>query len=64
MDRITATGKPMLLSSGMSSIAELDRAVAKLKTQLHPFSVPQCSSNYPMQPKKLGLNLLEEYGGR
>jgi len=64
MDRMMATGKPVLLSSGMSSIAELDQVVAKLQVKLHPFAVLQCTSNYPTPPEKLGLNLLEEYRAR
>lgn len=52
-----ATGKPVLLSSGMSSWAELDAAV-EAAGQL--VTVLQCTSAYPTPPERVGLNLLTE----
>jgi N-acetylneuraminate synthase len=57
------TRKPLLLSSGMSSWAELDDAVAAAGDNL---TVLQCTSEYPTPPERVGLNLLavlrERYG--
>ena len=64
MDRMTATGKPVLLSSGMSPIAEVDAIVDRLRAKSHAFAILQCTSSYPTPPEKLGLNLLEEYRAR
>ncbi len=52
-----ATGKPVILSSGMSSWAELDRAVEAAGENV---SVYQCTSAYPTPPERVGLNLLAE----
>jgi sialic acid synthase SpsE len=52
-----ATGKPLLLSSGMSSWAELDAAVEAAGESV---TVLQCTSAYPTQPERVGLNLLAE----
>jgi N-acetylneuraminate synthase len=52
-----ATGKPVLLSSGMSSWAELDAAVAAAGEDV---TVLQCTSAYPTPPEQVGLNLLGE----
>jgi N,N'-diacetyllegionaminate synthase len=52
-----ATGKPVLLSSGMSSWAELDAAVEAAGEQV---TVLQCTSEYPTPPEHVGLNLLAE----
>jgi N,N'-diacetyllegionaminate synthase len=52
-----ATGKPVLLSSGMSSWAELDAAVAAAGERV---TVLQCTSSYPTPPEQVGLNVLEE----
>jgi N,N'-diacetyllegionaminate synthase len=52
-----ATGKPVLLSSGMSSLAELDAAVEAAGDQV---TVLQCTSTYPTPPDQVGLNLLAE----
>ncbi|MFT3837823.1 MAG: N-acetylneuraminate synthase family protein [Myxococcaceae bacterium] len=51
------TGKPVILSSGMSSWAELDRAVEEVKRCC---AVLQCTTSYPCPPEKLGLNVLGE----
>ena len=63
--RIAETGKPVLLSSGMSDWAELDRAVESLRPG-GPITVLQCTSAYPCPPERAGLNLLaamrERYG--
>ena len=52
-----ATGKPVLLSSGMSSWAELDTAVEAAGDNV---TVLQCTSAYPTPPERVGLNLLGE----
>jgi N,N'-diacetyllegionaminate synthase len=52
-----ATGKPVLLSSGMSSWAELDAAVEAAGDDV---TVLQCTSEYPTPPERVGLNLLAE----
>jgi N-acetylneuraminate synthase len=57
-ERIAATGLPVLLSSGMSSLAEIDAAVALVKERGLPLTVLQCTSMYPTPPEKIGLNLI------
>jgi N-acetylneuraminate synthase len=52
-----ATGKPVLLSSGMSSWAELDAAVEAAGPAVTVF---QCTSSYPTAPERVGLNVLAE----
>jgi N,N'-diacetyllegionaminate synthase len=61
--RVAATGKPVLLTSGMSSWEELDAAVASAGNDV---TVLQCTSEYPTPPERVGLNVLaqlrERYG--
>jgi N,N'-diacetyllegionaminate synthase len=52
-----ATDKPILLTSGMSSWAELDEAVAAAGENV---TVLQCTSLYPTPPEQVGLNVLAE----
>ncbi|MBI5625540.1 MAG: N-acetylneuraminate synthase family protein [Elusimicrobia bacterium] len=61
---MAATGLPVLLSSGMSSVRELDRAAAVLRRGRSPWAVLQCTSLYPCPYEKVGLNLLAELGRR
>jgi N-acetylneuraminate synthase len=51
------TGKQVLLSSGMSSWAELDAAVEAAGPNV---VVLQCTSAYPTPPERVGLNVLAE----
>jgi N,N'-diacetyllegionaminate synthase len=63
LERIAATRKPAILSSGMSDWKELDRAVAILKPACD-LTVLQCSSAYPCTPEQVGLNVLGEMKAR
>ncbi|MBI3425534.1 MAG: N-acetylneuraminate synthase family protein [Acidobacteria bacterium] len=60
LEMMARTGKPVLLSSGMSNWAELDAAVACVRAQNAPVAVFQCTTAYPCPPEKLGLNVLAE----
>jgi N,N'-diacetyllegionaminate synthase len=60
LDKIAATGKPVILSSGMSSWAELDRAVGFLQSRGTALSILQCTTAYPSKPHQWGLNVMHE----
>jgi N,N'-diacetyllegionaminate synthase len=64
LDIIAATGKPVLLSSGMSSWAEMDAAVETILRHNKRLSVMQCTSAYPCPPERVGLNVLTEMKSR
>lgn len=60
LEKIAQTGKPVILSSGMSSYTELDQTVAFLKERKVVFSILQCTTAYPTQPEQYGLNVIQE----
>ncbi len=60
LDRITHTGRPVLLSSGMSAWNELDQSVDVCRRASVPFAVLQCTTAYPCPPERVGLNVLAE----
>jgi N-acetylneuraminate synthase len=64
LDAIAQTGKPVLLSSGMSPWVELDTAVNRLMRAHDRITVLQCTSEYPCPHKAVGLNLMLEMGER
>jgi len=64
LERVAATGKPVLLSSGMSTIAELDSVVADILKRNLPLLVLQCTSKYPSGPDDVGLNMLDFFRQR
>ncbi|SDS01383.1 N-acetylneuraminate synthase family protein [Gramella sp. MAR_2010_147] len=60
LEKIANTGKPVILSSGMSSFSELDSTVEFLKERKVPYSILQCTTAYPTQPEQYGLNVIPE----
>ncbi len=64
LDRMIATGRPVLLSSGMSDLGEIDRAARRVLDAGIPLAVLQCTSAYPCPPEKVGLNLLDTFRER
>ena len=64
LERVIATGRPIILSSGMSDVAELDTAVARVQAARLPLAVLQCTTAYPCPPDRVGLNLLSEFRQR
>jgi len=64
LDRILDTRKPVLLSTGMSPLEEIDRAVAQVRARNADLGVFQCTTAYPCPPEKIGLNLIPFYRQR
>ena len=60
LEKIAQTGKPLLISSGMSSFKELDQTVTFLKQRKVDFSILQCTTAYPTKPEQYGLNVIAE----
>lgn len=60
LNRIAKTGKPILLSSGLSSLLELRQAHDFLKPFGNELTMLQCTTAYPTQPKQWGINLIAE----
>jgi len=64
LKKIAQTGKSVILSSGMSSLEELDQAADFLRSKNVPFSILQCTTSYPTTPEGYGLNVIEELKDR
>lgn len=66
LDYLLATGLPIILSSGLSPLTEIDHAVERIKAKGVPCIILQCTTAYPCPPEKVGLNLIsffrERYG--
>lgn len=59
LEYVAETKKPVLLSSGMSSWAELDEAV-KVLSKGGELTIMQCTSSYPTPYDQVGLNIIGE----
>ena len=64
LEKIARTGKPIILSSGMSSLAELDAAVAFIESFGNDLTVLQCTTAYPTPPERVGLNVMAQLRAR
>jgi N-acetylneuraminate synthase len=64
LEKIALLGKPVILSSGMSSWDELDSAVEVIRRQHSQLTVLQCTSEYPCPYEDVGLNVMQEMAER
>lgn len=66
LSRTCRTGKPILLSTGMSTIEEIDAAVSLIQSCGNPLVLMHCTSTYPSKSDELNLQcipmLKERYG--
>ncbi|MCI5059232.1 MAG: N-acetylneuraminate synthase family protein [Flavobacteriales bacterium] len=60
LDRIADTGKPVILSSGLSDWDEIEQSIAFLQNKNIDVSLVQCTTSYPTTPEKWGLNVISE----
>lgn len=58
LDAMVATRRPVMISSGMSALDEVDMAVDRIARAGCPIAVMQCSSTYPCPPEKIGINAI------
>jgi N-acetylneuraminate synthase len=64
LKRMAASGKPVLISSGMSGWDDLDAAVEAVTGAGGDAAVFQCTTAYPCPPEKVGLNIVAEMRAR
>ncbi len=64
IDTMLDTGKPILLSTGMSNWDEIDNSVAYIKDKGNDVAIFQCTSQYPTPLDKVGLNNIDEIRNR
>lgn len=64
LEAMTRTRLPVLLSTGMSSLEQIDLAVERVRRTDLPLAVMQCTSAYPCPPDQVGLNLIPFFGER
>jgi N-acetylneuraminate synthase len=58
LTRIAALGKPMLLSTGMATLEEIDGTVAVLRETRVPFGLMNCVSEYPPVYEDMNIGVI------
>ena len=64
LERVMRTKKPLIVSTGMSSLEEIDATVAFLKKNKALFALLHCQSTYPANIDNLNLRLIPFYRER
>jgi N-acetylneuraminate synthase len=64
LNKIANTGKPVILSSGMSDYKELEECIAFLNPFGNEVSLLQCTTAYPTKPEQWGLKEISELKSR
>jgi N,N'-diacetyllegionaminate synthase len=64
LEAVAASGRPVLLSSGMSGMEDVERAAATLRSGGSELIVLQCTSNYPCPPELVNLRAMVAMGER
>jgi N-acetylneuraminate synthase len=64
LGEIVKTGLPILMSTGMSRLEEIDRAASIVLEKEIPLVLFQCSSRYPCPPEQIGLNVIDVFRER
>jgi len=61
LEHVARKGKPIIISSGMSTLAELKEAISLISQFNQDIILMQCSSEYPCPYEDVGLNMIEEF---
>ena len=57
--KVAETGKSIIMSVGMASLAEIDEAVRVIKSYGNDLALLKCSSAYPAVPEKMNLRTIQ-----
>ena len=60
MKSIRRTGRPILLSTGMSNWNDIDNTIEEIQKEEIPYALFQCTSEYPTVLERVGINVLSE----
>jgi sialic acid synthase SpsE len=64
VEYIAGKGKPVLLSTGMSDMAEVEEAVATVRRHSDQLVLFQCTSTYPCDNDQINLRVIQTYRER
>ena len=56
IENIAKSELPILMSTGMSTLEEVDNAVSALLRDTDNFAIMHCNSSYPTKPSEINLN--------
>ncbi len=60
LDKIAKTKKPIIISTGLTDLKDLERIVRFFKARKSKIALLKCTSTYPADPKKLNLKTIKD----
>ena len=60
IERMVGTGKPLMISTGMSNWKDMHTIVDDFDNKKHPIALMQCSTKYPTSYSDIGMNIFED----
>lgn len=65
IQKVARTGKPIIMSTGMGSLAEIEEALAAIRNEgHHQIALLKCTSAYPAVPEEMNLNTIPDLARR
>ena len=64
LDKAIQTGKPILLSTGLSTYEDIETQIRKIRASGNWFLIFQCTTAYPSTADMIDINLVKEYAER
>lgn len=64
LEEALLTGKPLIMSTGMSTYKDIDQQIKKIQKKGNDYMLMQCTTAYPCSPEEIGINILEELSER
>lgn len=64
LDFVAKTGQPIIISSGMSTLEEIDKSINFLKKRTNKIALLHCVSRYPCPPESLNLGTIKFFKKR
>ncbi len=59
LEALQQTGKPVIISTGMADLKDIDEAIKALKPSADKFAILQCTSEYPCALENVNLRAIE-----
>lgn len=59
LEQVAGLGKPVILSTGMATLQEVDQAVALFQKRNTPLVLLHCVSSYPTPPEQANLRIMD-----
>ena len=59
LESLSKTGKPVIISTGMASLDDIDEAIKVIKPKKENFAILQCTSEYPCALENVNLKVMD-----